>query len=73
MYNDQFSKLFQPYLGQDAVHKFTISMVKESKCCSRVMKKHFNKEHVMTKEHDEILKALQNIGFVIILLLKVML
>ena len=37
------------------------------------MKYNFKKELVMNKEDDEILKALQNVGFVIILLLKVML
>ena len=37
------------------------------------MKYNFKKEVVMNKEDDEILKALQNVGFVIILLLKVML
>ena len=38
-----------------------------------MMKYNFKKEVVMNKEDDEILKALQNVGFVIILLLKVML
>ena len=28
-------------------------MIEESKYCSEVMKKHFNKELVMTKEDDE--------------------
>ena len=28
-------------------------MIEESKCCSDVMKKHFNKEFVMTKEDNE--------------------
>ena len=37
------------------------------------MKYNFKKEVVMNKEDDEILKALQNVGFVLILLLKVML
>ena len=29
---------------------FTILLIEGSKCCSDVMKKHLNKEHVMTKE-----------------------
>ena len=37
------------------------------------MKKHFNKEIIMTKEGDNNLETLQNVEFVIILLLKVML
>ena len=40
-------------LGEDAVYKFINSMIKESKYCSDVMKKHFNKELVMTKKDDE--------------------
>lgn len=38
-------------VGQDAVHKFISSRVKESTYCSHMMKKHFNKEFVLTKEH----------------------
>ena len=39
-------------LGEDAVYSF-ISMIEESKYCSDVIKKHFNKELVMTKNIDE--------------------
>ena len=31
-------------------------MVEESKCCSEVMKKHFNKELLMTKKYDNYFK-----------------
>ena len=48
--NDKFSKLFKSFLGEDAVYKFIGNMIKESKYYSDVMKKHFNKELVMTKE-----------------------
>ena len=48
--NDQFSKYFKSYLAYDAVHTFITNLAEESKCCCRVMKKHFNKELVMTKE-----------------------
>ena len=51
--DDEFCKCFRSYLGQDVVHKFITNMVEESKYCSRVMKKHFNKELVMTKENNE--------------------
>ena len=51
--DDKFSKPFESYLGEDAVYNFICSMIEESKCCSGVMKKHFNKELVMTKEDDE--------------------
>ena len=46
-------KTFKSYLDQDAVHKLITTMVKESIPWCRVMKEHFNKELVMTKEGDE--------------------
>ena len=42
--NDKFSK---PYLGEYASYNFI------NKCCTNIMKKHFEKELVMTKEDDE--------------------
>ena len=51
--NDKFSKPFKSYLGKDAVYNFISSMIEESKYCSDVMKKHFNKEPVMTKKDSE--------------------
>ena len=50
---DKLSKFFKPYLGENAVYNFINSMIEESKYCSEVMKKHFNKELVMTKEDNE--------------------
>ena len=46
----KFSKPFKTYLGEVVVYDFINSMVKESKYCDDVMKKHFNKELVMTIE-----------------------
>ena len=51
--HNKFSKPLKSYLGKDAVYNFISSMIKESKYCSDVMKKHFNKELVMTKEDNE--------------------
>ena len=50
--DDKLSKPFKSCLGDDAVYNFISSMIKESKHCSDVMKKHFNKELVMTKEDN---------------------
>ena len=69
--DDQFSKLFNSYLGEDVVHMFNTNMVKQSKYCSRVTKQLFNKELFTTKRMTKILKALQNIGFVTKVVLKV--
>ena len=51
--DDKFSKAFKSYLDKDAVYNFISSMIEESKYCSDLMKKHFNKELVMTKEDNE--------------------
>ena len=48
----QFSKPFKACL-EDAAHMFITNMIEESKYCSHVIKNHFNKELVMTKEDDE--------------------
>ena len=50
--DDKFSKPFKTYLGKDAVYNFINNMIEESKYCSDVMKEHFNKELVMTKENN---------------------
>ena len=54
--DDKFSKPFKSHLGKDAVYNFISSMIEESKYCSDVMKKHFNKELVMTTEGNEDFK-----------------
>ena len=43
------SKPFKTYLGKDAVYNCIISMIEESKYCTDVMKKHFNKKLVIAK------------------------
>ena len=51
--DDEFSKPYKTYLGIDAVYNFVKSMIKRSKYCSEMMKKHFNKELTMTKEGNK--------------------
>ena len=51
--NDKFSKPFKSYLGKGAIYNFIRSIIKESKNCSDVMKSHFSKKLVMTKEGNE--------------------
>ena len=51
--DDKFSKPFKTYFGEDAVSNFINSLIEESNYCSDTMKKHFNKELVMTKEDNE--------------------
>ena len=52
-----FSKPFKSHLGEDIVYNFISSMIEESKYCSDVMKKHFNKELVMAKKDNEDFKT----------------
>ena len=47
--DDEFSKPFKTYIGKDAVSNFINNMIEESKYCSDVMKKSFNKEFVLTQ------------------------
>ena len=54
--DDNFSKHFKTYLGKYSVYNFIISVIETSKYCSDVMKKHFNKELVMTKEDKRSFK-----------------
>ena len=51
--DDKFSQTFKTYLGREAVYNFINNMIEESKYCSDVIKKHLNKELVMTKEDNE--------------------
>ena len=48
--DDKFVKPFKTYLGENAVYNFINNMIEESKYCSDVMKKYFNKKFVMTEE-----------------------
>ena len=49
---------FKSYLRKDVVYNFISSLIEESKYCSDVMKKHFNKKLVMTNEDSEDCKNL---------------
>ena len=52
-FDHKFSKPFETYLGEDSIYNFIYSMIKESKYCNDLMKKHFNKELAMTKEGNK--------------------
>ena len=50
--DDKFSKPFKSYLGEYAVYNL-LAAIKESKYCGDIIKKHFNKELLITKEDNE--------------------
>ena len=47
--DDKFSRPFKAYLDKDAAYSFINNMIEESKYCSEVLKKYFNKKLGMTK------------------------
>ena len=51
--DDKFSKNIVLYRGKNAVLKFINCIFKEYGCCRSVMKKHFNKNFIMTAEENE--------------------
>ena len=51
--DDKFSKPFKSYLGKDAVSSFISTMIEEGKYSSDLMKKHFSKEHMLTKDNED--------------------
>ena len=57
----------------DGVYNVFNSMIKESKYVNEVMKKHFNKELVMTKKDNEDFENLLNVGFAVMIILMLML
>ena len=51
----------------------SLTLIEESKYFNEVMKKHFNKELMMTKDDKKILRTLLNVGSVIMIILILML
>ena len=66
-------RFFKSYLEEDVVYNFINSMTEESKYCTDIRKKDFNRELVMTKMIMKILKTLRSVGFVIMFMLMVIL
>ena len=51
--DDKFSKGVVLYIGKNAVFKFIRSIFKEYDYCRSVIKKHFNKNLIMSAEENE--------------------
>ena len=58
--DDKFSMPFKTYLGKYSVYKSINNMIEESKYCREVIKKHFNKELVMSKERRLLILSCKN-------------
>ena len=52
--DDQYSKPYKIYFGENAIHKFLIDVIKESEYCSKVIETEVNKPPFMTeKDHED--------------------
>ena len=71
--DNQLSKSFSSQLVQNATQKFVTSLAKESNIVVAWWKIFLIKNLLRLKKITKILKALQNVGFVIIILPKTML
>ena len=67
----QFSNPFKTYSGKDEVYNFINNMIEESKYCSGVMKKYFNKE--LSMKTMKILRTLLNVESAAMIMLIIML
>ena len=55
--NSACNKSFKSYVREDDVYNFVNDMIEESNYCTDIMKKHFNKELVMTEKDNEDFKS----------------
>ena len=52
-FDDRFSKPIVVFRGKNAAFKFIEAILKEYEYCKKVMKKHFNKNLIMTEEEEQ--------------------
>ena len=52
--DNRFSKPFVVYRGENAAYEFIKAIFKEYKYCKKVMKKHFNKNLIMSEEEEHL-------------------
>ena len=58
--DDRFSKPVVVYRGKNAAYEFIKAILKEYKYCKNIMKKHFNKNLIMSEEKEHLFQQ----GFV---------
>ena len=52
--NNTFFVVLVIYRGENAAHEFIKAILKEYKYCEKVMKKHFNKNLIMSDEEEHL-------------------
>ena len=58
--DDRFSKLIVVYRGENAAYEFIKAILKEYKYCKNIMKKHFNKNLIMSEEEEYLFQQSNN-------------
>ena len=51
--DDKFSKSIVVFRGENAAYEFIKAILKEFEYCKKVMKKHFNKNLIMSEEEEQ--------------------
>ena len=57
--DDKFSKSIVVFRGENAAYEFIKAIFKEYDYCKKVMKKHFNKNLIMSEEEEEQFQSLE--------------
>ena len=52
--DDRFSKPIIVYRGENATYDFVKAILKEYKYCKKIMRKHFNKNLIMSEEEEHL-------------------
>ena len=58
--DDRFSKPIVVFRGENAAYEYIKAILKEYKYCKKIMKKHFNKNLVMTEEEEHLFQQSNN-------------
>ena len=58
--DDRFSKLIVVYGGENVAYEFIKAILKEYKNCKKIMKKHFNKNLIMSEEEEYLFQQSNN-------------
>ena len=58
--DDRYSKSIVVFRGENAAYEFIKAVLKEYKYCRKIIKKHFNKNLVMTEEEEHLFQQINN-------------
>ena len=58
--DDRFSESIVVYRGENAAYKFMKAILEEHIYCKKIMKKHFNKNLIMTEKEEHLFQESNN-------------